>query len=133
MAVIREYLCSDCGATFESTLTIDEVSCPHCSGEDAERVFLTPPGITSPKTSSTDRTLQSLAQDFGLSDMSNREGQAVKRAPEGPAAPQFATGNPQALQMIQKLGSNADSFSPVLPALQRAGRPHQWRKTPERR
>lgn len=133
MAIIREWRCVDCGTTGETMGALEDVVCPTCSGQEAERVFLTPPGIKSPQTSGTDRTLQHLAQDYGLSDMSNRDGAAVKRSPEGPAAPQFATGNAQAMQMIQRLGTNADSFSPVLPALQRAGRPHQWHKSPERR
>lgn len=133
MAVIREFRCSDCGSTFESMLPIEEVCCPKCSGEDAERVFLTPPAIRSPQTSGTDRTLNTLAADFGISDMSNRDGQAVKRAPDGPAAPQFATGTPQAAQILQSVQRHSDGFSSVLPSLQRAGRPNQWRRTLDRK
>ncbi len=114
-------------------LTVDEVSCPTCDAQEAERVFLTPPGIKSPQTAGKDRDLAALASDFGLSNMSNRDGAPVRSAPSGPAAPAFAPGTPQTMQALQKLGSNSDSFSPVLPALRAAGRPHQWRKSPERR
>lgn len=113
--------------------SVDEVECPKCSAPEPERVFLTAPGIKSPQTSNTDKTLQGLAQDYGLSNMSNRDGAAVRQAPTGPNAPQFATGTPQAMQVLQKLGGNSDGFSSVLPALRSAGTPRQWRKSPERR
>lgn len=131
--VIREWRCADCGTTGETSGPLEEVVCSTCNAQEAERVFLTPPGIKSPKTSTADRELKSLAQDFGMSNMSNRDGAAVKAAPQGPQAPRFEAGNPQVMQAIQRLGSSADGFSSVLPALQRAGRPTQWRKTPERR
>jgi putative FmdB family regulatory protein len=130
--VIREFRCSDCGSTFESMLPVAEVCCPKCSGEEPERVFLTPPAIRSSHTTGTDKTLQGLAADYGLTNMTNKDGGPVKRAPDGPEAPSFATGNPQAMAALQRLGGNADGFSGVLPSLQRAGRPHQWHKTHER-
>lgn len=131
--IIREWRCADCGTTGETTGQIEDVICQTCNAQEAERVFLTAPGFKSPSTSTADRELKTLATDFGLTNMSNREGSAVKKAPEGPHAPKFETGSPQAMQMIQRLGSNADGFSSVLPALQRTGRPNQWRKTPDRR
>lgn len=131
--IIREFLCSDCGARFESSESPQDVVCPNCDAEDPQRAFFTPPGIKSPQTQSKDESLKALAADYGLSNMSNRDGSAVKKAPTGPTAPQFATGNPQALQMLAKLGSNSDSFSPVLPQLQAAGRPHQWARFREKR
>ena len=104
-------------------------ACPQCSSLEPERAFLTPPGIKSPHTSGTDATLRTLAADYGLSNMSNRDGAAVKRAPSGPAAPQFAPqGDPQTMQVLHRLGGASDGFSSVLPALRQAGRPHQWTK-----
>lgn len=131
--VIREYRCNDCGCTFESSDPVEEVACPTCSAPEAERVFLTPPAIRHSATTFNDVTVKQLANDYGLSDVSNKHGEAMKKAPSGQGAPQFAGHNPQTAQILQKLGSNADGFSGVLPALQRSGRPHQWRKTPERR
>lgn len=135
MPIIREWRCGDCGTTGETMGSIEDVVCHVCEGQEAERVFLTAPGIKSPQTSGKDRDLQALASDYGLSNMSNRDGAPVKRAPDGPTAPTFATGTPQAMQMLGRVSGSghADSFSPVLPALRAAGRPHQWRKTPERR
>lgn len=126
--IIREFRCGDCGSTFESSDPIEEVACPSCAGAEPERVFLTPPGIKSPQTTSADSELRGLAADYGLSDISNKDGQPVKRAPSGPATPAFSDGNPQTMRMLQGLGRNADGFSSVLPALQRAGRPTQWRR-----
>lgn len=131
--IIREWRCADCGTTGETSGAIEDVICQTCNAQEAERVFLTAPGLKSPQTSTADRELKNLASDFGLTDMSNRDGTAVRKAPEGPNAPQFSSGSPQVMQAIQKLGSNADGFSSVLPALQRSGRPNQWRKTPDRR
>ena len=50
-------------------------------------MFLTAPAVRSPNTSKADRTLKELAADYGLSDMSNRDGAAVKRAPAVKPAP----------------------------------------------
>lgn len=133
MPIIREFRCCDCGATFESMLPVEEVACPECSGEEPERVFLTPPSIRSPGTSRTDTTLKQLAADYGLSDMSNRDGAPVRRAPSGAGAPQFAAPDPQMAQLLAKLGSNADGFSPVLPQIRAAGGPRAWAKVPEKR
>lgn len=134
MPIIREWRCADCGTTGETMGPLEEVVCNHCSAQEAERVFLTPPGIKSPKTSTADRELKNLAADFGLTNMSNKHGEPVRKsAAQGPQSPQFTDANPQVMAAIQKLGSNADGFSSVLPALQRSGRPHQWRKSPERR
>lgn len=86
-------------------------------------MFLTPPGIKSPQTTSADSTLKGLAADYGISNMSNRDGAAVRQAPAGAQAPQFASANPQTMQILSKLGSNADAFSPILPTMRRAGGP----------
>jgi hypothetical protein len=131
--IIREWACGDCGTTFESSDAPDDVVCPHCAGIEPERVFLTPPGIKSPQTSFKDETVKQLAADYGLSDVSNKNGEPVKKAGSGEQAAQFATGTPQAQQLLSRLGSNSDGFSSVLPSLQKAGRPTQWAKTKERR
>lgn len=131
--IIREFRCGDCSTTFESSDPVEEVVCPVCTAQEAERVFLTPPSIKSPQTSGTDRDLKMLANDFGISNMSNRDGAAVKRAPTGDTAPQFAPQNPATMQVLSKLGGAGDGFSSVLPALQQAGRPHQWNKVPLKR
>lgn len=128
--IIREFRCGDCASTFESTDPVEEVVCPSCTAQEAERVFLTPPGIKSPQTSVADRELKNLAADFGLSNISNKDGAPVKSAPTGDAAPKFAPQNPATMQVLSKLGRNADGFSGLLPSLQRAGRPHQWHKQP---
>jgi putative FmdB family regulatory protein len=130
--IIREFRCGDCGETFESTDPVEEVCCPTCSAQEAERVFLTPPSIKSPATTFKDNTVKQLAADYGLSNMSNAGGAPVRQAPSGPAAPQFAAPNPQISQALAKLGGNADGFSSVLPALQSAGGPRNWAKVPER-
>ena len=94
MPVIREFRCGDCGTLFESMLTIDEVACPKCTATEPERVFLTPPAVKSPKTANTDAIQKDLAQTYGLSDMSNRDGASVMRGQRGPqqAHAQWGTG-----------------------------------------
>lgn len=132
--IIREFRCNDCGGTFESADPVEEVACPTCSAPEPERVFLTPPAIRDARTSGTDRDLKNLANDYGLTNMSNRHGEAVKKAPDGASAPQFsAADNPQAAQVLSRLGGNGDGFSGVLPSLRAAGRPHQWAKQPLKR
>lgn len=54
-----------------------EPRCPMGCSLVAERAFLTAPGAISKKTSNTDRLLNQLAKDYGLSDMSNKDGTAV--------------------------------------------------------
>lgn len=121
--IIREYLCGDCGHKFESSDPADEVTCPQCTSPEAERAFFTAPSIRSPQTTFKDHTVKQLASDFGLSDVSNKHGEPVKKAPAAGPAPQFSTPNPQVMAAVQRLGSNADAFSPVLPSLSRAGGP----------
>lgn len=128
MAIIREFRCNDCGHQFESMELPEDVSCPQCSGE-SEREFRTAPGIKSPDTSFNDKTVKALAQDFGLSNISNKGGQAAKLpvAPTGPA-PTF-TNNQQFMARLAQLGTAADNASQVLPMF--AGRgPRTWNKTP---
>ena len=131
MPIIKEWKCLDCESFFESS-DADPV-CPNCTATEPERAFLTPPSVQSPNTGRADKILGELAQDYGLSNMSNRDGAAVKRAPSGTEAPQFAAPNPQISQALAKLGNNADGFSSVMPALRSAGGPRAWAKVPERR
>ncbi len=68
MAPIKEWRCLQHGP-FEA----EEGICP--SGCDTVvREYRTAPGGRSPKTKHVDKTLQGLADRFGLSDMSNRDG-----------------------------------------------------------
>lgn len=73
--VIKEFNCPRHGY-FEASHPI----CHHmgCDSEGVERVFLTPPGIKSDRTKFTDNSLNRIAKDYGLTDMNNRDGQAVK-------------------------------------------------------
>lgn len=133
--IIREFLCHDCGQTFESSDPVEEVACPHCSAGEPERVFLTPPAIRSSDTTRKDTIVKELAADYGLSNVSNKYGEAVKRAKtDTPAPPQFATGTPTGMQMLERAQrAGADNFSGVLPSLQASGRPNQWAKVPAKR
>ena len=72
MAVLHDYFCSEHGI-FEAW----EAKCPMkiCKGE-ISKVFLQPVGLKSDKTKSTDKNLQNLALDFGMTDIkSTREGE----------------------------------------------------------
>lgn len=125
--LIKEYRCKDCNTTFES-LDADP-ACPTCTG-DSERAFLTPPAINSSKTSRADTIQKELAADFGMSNMSNRNG-AVKGAPSDSPA-QFG-GNSKIMQNLAGLGAAGDNFSQVMPTVQRMGNPRSWSRTSERR
>jgi hypothetical protein len=120
--IIKEYRCLDCGTAFE---TADkEPECPVCSSADSERAFFTPPSIRSPSTTVKDEMVKGLAADFGLSDLNNRHGQAVKQAPSGAAAPQFR--GPEVVQNLNIPTNARDQLSPVLPQLQAMGGPRNW-------
>lgn len=128
MPIIREYRCNDCSTTFESMDAPADAACPACTAGEPERVFLTAPAIRSGQTSTKDNIVKGLAADYGLSDISNRNGQAVKQAPTGPTAAQFAGGG-QVMQKLASLGSQSDNFSPVLGSLRAMGGPRSWAKT----
>ena len=108
--IIREFRCGDCSNTFESSDPVEVVVCPVCTAQEAERIFLTAPSIRDAKTSGTDATLRTLAADYGLSNMTNAGGAAVKQAPTGEQAPQW---NAPTMQALSKLGKNGDGFSAV--------------------
>lgn len=61
---------------FESSHPI----CPSmgCSHEGVEKIFLKAPSFKSDVTKNTDSGIRSLADSYGLSDMNNRGGKAVK-------------------------------------------------------
>ena len=72
MAVLHDYFCSEHGI-FEAW----EAKCPMklCKCE-ISRVFLQPVSLKSDKTKATDKNLEGLAQDFGMTDIkSTREGE----------------------------------------------------------
>ena len=127
MPIIREFRCRDCGTTFESF--DEDPECPSCTAPESERVFLTAPSIRSDKTTRADKITKELAQDFGISDMSNRYGGAVKGNPE--TGKNF--GNQQIMQTLAGLGDKGDNFSAVAPAIKQAGNPRTWNKTQEAR
>ena len=125
--IIREYRCNDCSTCFESS-DADPV-CPSCSAEDHERVFLTAPAIRGEKTTRSDKIMTELASDYGLSDMTNKDGRAVKQAPTGEHAPQFAPQDAKVMSRLQALGGAGDNFSGTGSVF--AGRgPRTWNKVP---
>lgn len=71
--VIKEYICPGHGA-FSSTVPV----CPHGCTLNVERRFFTAPGLKSTRTSNVDRMLRAVAADFGLTDMSNRNGSVAQ-------------------------------------------------------
>lgn len=110
--IIREWRCGDCGSTFESSEKPEDVACPQCTAEEPERVFLTAPAIRSKETTFKDATVKQLAADYGLSNVSNKDGAPVKRAPAGPDAPQFAPSGVPVMQVLNSIPANArDGFS----------------------
>lgn len=132
MPIIKEYRCLDCETFFESMDA--DPSCPNCTAGEPERAFLTPPGIKDAKTTIADREQRKLAETYGMSDMNNREGRAVRSAAPPEQAPQFASAaDPKVAQMLGKLGNNADAMSPVLPVLRQMGGPRTWTRVPDRK
>ena len=75
--IIKEYECMAHGF-FEA----GEPTCPEgCCGENMiQRVFLTAPHIQSSSYNGINNTLQSLAQEHGLTDMNNRGGGGMRMA-----------------------------------------------------
>jgi hypothetical protein len=76
VAVVKEWKCVACVTDFESTE--EKPRCPHgCSAGFVVQEFRTAPRIRSGSTSATDRNMRVMAQDLGMTDMSNRDGQSV--------------------------------------------------------
>lgn len=68
MAILREYRCPTHGE-FESRFSICPQGCV-----DVERIHTRPPAAVSRRTRNIDRTLEGMAKDYKLSDISNRKG-----------------------------------------------------------
>jgi hypothetical protein len=119
MPIIREWRCGDCQTVFESMDT--EPVCPTCTAEEPERVFITPPAIRSPQTTSKDKIVKSLATDYGLADMSNKHGEAVKKSSDGPGAAAFA--GPQMLSKLNIPANARDNVSALLPSFSSSRNP----------
>lgn len=76
MAVLAEWKCLACVHEFESSE--DSPKCPHgCSASFVVREFRTAPRIRSRGTSVTDNNMKVMADDLGLTDMRNTDGQSV--------------------------------------------------------
>lgn len=105
--IIKEYRCLDCGSQFETADS--DPACPSCSSDNGERAFYTAPGIKSPKTAVADATVKQLAADYGLSDMSNKDGGAVKRATANGAGQFIAPSN---LNKFKPFGAT-DNVTPL--------------------
>lgn len=73
--VVKEYRCLAHGP-FESSS--DSPTCP-AGCTTVEREFRTPPGFRSERTSNIDKTVQNLAKRHGMTDISNRGGEAAIR------------------------------------------------------
>lgn len=63
----------------------EQAVCPHGCTTAVERAFFTAPGLVGNKTKGTDATLRRLAERFGFTDLSNKNGSiaASKRQPKG--------------------------------------------------
>jgi hypothetical protein len=72
--ILKEWKCPKHGS-FEGSHPI----CPAsgCDSEGVEREYLTPPGFKSDTTKLTDSGFRRTAEVYGLSDMNNKDGQAV--------------------------------------------------------
>jgi hypothetical protein len=80
VAVKKEYICFAHGR-FEA----DSPVCPKGCTLNVERRFFSAPAAKSNRTSNIDRMLRSVAADFGLSDMSNRNGSVALSQRRGKA------------------------------------------------
>ena len=78
MAVKREYKCLAHGFFEAVTEDGETPRCPSGCNFGIERAFLTPTSIRgTSRTKNIDRTFAQMAQDFNLSDISNRGGESV--------------------------------------------------------
>lgn len=102
MSVVKEYECAAHGG-FDAR----ESTCPHgCSGLGmVDRVFRTAPSIQTAGFRSINRTFSSLAAEHGLSDMSNRGGEGMRKADW-----QTHRRMSQANEMIGLQGSDVNSY-----------------------
>ncbi len=72
--VVKEFRCAAHG-DFDGT----EPKCPYGCEGTVQRVFLTPAAFRSNRTTRIDARLEGLAKSHGMTDISNRGGQAAKR------------------------------------------------------
>lgn len=72
MGVLKEFLCPAHGR-FDS----DVAKCPHGCDFVVDRVFHTAPGTRSAKTRATDVLLRDIAQQYGFTDMSTKNGSVM--------------------------------------------------------
>lgn len=102
MAIKKEYLCAVHG-DFEATKPL----CPSgCKGDAmVQRVFRTAPGIQTQYYRNMNRTLENLATDHRLSNMSNAGGEGMRKADAGTRKRMD-----QALQMVAPNGRAVDEF-----------------------
>jgi hypothetical protein len=87
MAILKEYRCAAHGE-FEST----EHACPlGCPARFVVQEIRTPPAYHDGITRNTDQTLRQLADEHGLTDMSNRNGSIMNsQRPQSSDGPDFS-------------------------------------------
>jgi hypothetical protein len=80
--VLHDWECAKHGV-FEGSHPI----CPAlgCSSEKVSKIFLQAPGFKSEKTKFADASLKDIAQRYGMTNMSNKDGKAVKEGNPGAA------------------------------------------------
>jgi hypothetical protein len=73
MPILKEYRCAAHGE-FEAF----EAECPYgCSPRFVQQEFRTPVGYKSERTSNSDKTLDTLAKDYNMTNINNRGGESV--------------------------------------------------------
>ncbi len=71
-----DYRCAACGGEFEANFGKDEEKvCVGCGGEISV-IWLKAPGIIEAGTKHTDKTMDKITKEFGLTDFSNSESRA---------------------------------------------------------
>lgn len=116
MAVLKEFVCAGHGE-FEGF----EPVCPRgCKGRFVRQEIRTPPSIRHVGTRNTDALTQQLANDFGLSNVSSKDGESVMtnlrkidwRKHQGQAPSVWAGGVPHAEPGWSQREEKAKTFSP---------------------
>jgi hypothetical protein len=124
MAILKEYVCAAHGE-FEAF----EPVCPNgCAGRFVRREIRTAPAIRSVRTGNADAISRQLADDFGLTDLSNKDGDSVMqnlrkkdwtRVKKGEIAPSaWVGGVPHASDGWAERGEKAPTFNPATVGLQ---------------
>lgn len=114
MAIKKEWRCLAHG-DFESTKPVCPFGC-----NTVTRVHITPPSIsTSGRTQNIDRTLEGLAGQFNMTDISNRNG-SVSASRKAPSVPDMRAsfvpldGKTSPVESIMKMGYVPDNALSVL-------------------